>query len=292
MNPLVKEISTEREQRRDDRRRRRNERRRLVKPDRTSRPSLMLGKDQRRIPESFFTVPLMLVWTLLVGILVIEAFRRGATSVVYEKDAAAAALLFGALACMALIFTDVASYRPRLFALADRRGTKLIVSFKDQSGDFRAVFREFKATPLTSLAQVPGRQEKVLSAINQYIEVGSMRTRIACRVLNRLGALLAALALVAYSLSALTHGDVVQHAAANAGLAEHLYFVVAQAMTIGFGDLHPRHGPWGYVLMGLSVLTMAAIVYFVLSEIIASQAQFRSDLRTAVERFVVSNVEF
>lgn len=292
MSPLIKLVSTANEERREERRRRRRERRLLVKPDPASRPSLMVGETQRRIPEWLFVVALALVWALVVGLLVTEAFRRGATSILYEKDAAAVALLVVALVCMALIFIDVASYRPRLFALADLSGTKLISAFRDNSGDFRAVFREFAATPLTKWAQVPGRQEKILSAITQYMQVGAMRAEVACRVLNRLGALLAALALVAYSLSALTHGDVVQHAAANAGLAEHLYFVIAQAMTIGFGDLHPQHGAWGYVLMGLSVLTMAAIVYFVLSEIIANQSQFRSDLRTAVERYVVSNGEF
>lgn len=292
MNPILPIFRNAREQHRDERRQRRRERQLLVKPDPPSRPSLLFATRQTRIPELTFTAPLVVVWALAISLLGAEAFRAHATSLLYGHKVAATLLLLVSLGCLILVFVDIASYRPRLFAFADNSGSALIDAFEDQSGDLEAAFSEFHATPLTKWSQVPSRQEQILSLINQYVEVGGLRARIAARILHRLTALLVALGLIAYALSTLTGGEVVEHAAANAGLAEHLYFVVAQAMTIGFGDLHPQHGLWGYALMGLSVLTMAAIVYFVLAEVIASQAQFRTDLRTAVERYVVSMMKF
>lgn len=270
---------------------RRRLQRQLVTPDPLSRPYLSINSSRVKIPESICTLALWLIWGAVVVLVAIEAVHQRGTSLLYHDLIGAAFVLGVALICLVLIFFDVASYRPRLFALVDRDGFRLLREFAEQSGDFRAVFKEFRATPPDDWTQVPDRQQLILSAIGQFVELGHIRARVAGHVLCRLGGLLGALGLAAYALSALTDGNVIRGAAAEAGLAEHLYFVVTQAITIGFGDIQPDHNPWGYALLMLSVVVMAGVVYFVLAEVVAMQAQFRADLRMAVERYVVSNME-
>lgn len=265
--------------------------RRLVKPDPLSRPYLSINAHRVRIPDSVFRLALFLVWVGAIALVAVEAIHRGGTSLLYHDSTGAALILGAALICLVLLFFDVASYRPRLFALADRDGLRLMREFAAQSGDFSAIFKELRETPPADWAQIPGRQQLFLSAIGQFVEVGHIRARIATYVLSRLGALLGALGLTAYALSTLTSGNVMHGAANRAGLAEHLYFVVTQAITIGFGDIRPDHNLWGYAILMLSVLIMAGVVYFVLAEVVAMQAQFRVDLRAMVERYVVSTME-
>jgi hypothetical protein len=288
---LIRQIASVFGEARDKRRLPCHDLRDLVKPDIESRLYIPLGKKQLRFPEWPIIASLVAVWVIGAGLLIAETFHDHASSIIYEHKLPASIILVVALVCLLLILGDLASYRPRLFALAERSGTRLISEFGDRSGDFGAVLLELNATPPTKFSEMPDWQQKIQSVISQYVEIGVLRSLIATRIIHRLGVMLAALALVAYALSTLTGGEVIDHAPHNAGLAEHAYFVTVQSVTIGFGDVYPQHGPWGYGILALSVLIMAAIVYFVLAEIVASQAQFRSDLQMAVERYVVGKAE-
>lgn len=285
-------LITDDERRRDLRREGKQLRRRAVKPDQPSRPRVIIERTGRpsrtlTIREGLFSVALSVIWLLLLSILLLEASGPGRESVVFESSVASGALFGIGLLAMALVLVDLASYKPRIFVLAERSPAELFDELAQYSGDFDPILRELADSPPERWDEVRGQQMSLMSAAHQFLRLDGLRARIALRVVNRLACLVGSLALVAYALSALSEGQVVARATASAGLADHLYFVVAGFFTIGYGDLHPYHGIYGYGMFMLSVLTEVAILYFALSEVIASQTQFKADLRSAAESYII-----
>ena len=115
------------------------------------------------------------------------------------------------------------------------------------------------------------------------------------RVFHRLGALLASLALLGYGLSAATGGDLLRscsslsqcgadHSAVT--LPEHVYFSLI-AFFNGFSDLQLVHSVVGYAYLFTVVVSFVAVVYFFVTDAIASQSEFRANMRAAAESFVL-----
>lgn len=295
------------DERRDRRRKRRRLRRRLVAADPDSRPTAVYAGIARvlrvvgvgetaalqraqRIGEAILRGATWTAFGLFVALLIADGIRAGRKpqSFIFDRLWLSIVVLTIALVCLVLVLIDLASYRPRLFAGC----TKSVEAFFDDLAGFSQSLRKqlsaiAKAAPAT-WSEVKEFEEDLLAESHQFLLLDGIRFRITLHIVRRLFVLLASLALVGYGLSGVTHGEMLAgHLAAGIGLAEHTYVALATFFTLGFGSIHPAHDAVGYAYLTLILIVFVAVVYFVLTEVVASQSDFRTNIRCAAEAFVI-----
>jgi hypothetical protein len=297
------------DERRDRRRRRRRLRRRLVAADSDSRPTVVFsgiarvlrafGTDgsvalqrAKRIVEASLRGATWTAFLVFVSLLIADGIRGGdrPQSFIFNHLWLSIAVLAISLCCLVLILIDLASYRPRLFAGCSKSVSAFFDDLARFSESLEKQIDAIASSMPTSWSEVRECEENLLAESHQFLLLDGIRFRVTLHVLSRLFVLLASLALVGYGLSGVTRGDMLEGPLADGiGLAEHTYVAVATFFTLGFGSIHPAHDAVGYAYLTLILAVFVAVVYFVLTEIVASQSDFRTNIRCAAETFVVQN---
>lgn len=290
------------------RRRRKAVRARFVKAERDMRPALMwrslsfllrhvgmTAKGARDCAQTtvewIFLVFLWGVWIILAAFFFadIVRHRQASQDLFYGHIGGAIIALTVALAGLLCVFVDLMTYRPRLFARCAGLPGEFFRELAQFSTSLNEEVGKIIAADAGTWSQVKELEQGLLHESHQFLLLDSLRFRITRRVLNRLINLVASLTLVGYSLSAISHGKLLVGAGTGTGIAEHAYFTLVTFFTIGFGDVHPRHTLLAYSYVLLIVATFTAVVYFVLTDIVASHSEFRTNIRGAAEGFVLQN---
>lgn len=256
------------------------------------------AEQAKHVVEQVLAGVLLSAWILLTGLVIVDAIRanrpddvtaREPESIVFEYGSVGLPLLVIGVVALILIVTDLYTYRPRIFSLSAAAPERF---FRDMAGLEASIHDQLKAIDEgkpSTWSDAKELQERLIEESTQFLVLRSMRLRIMRRVLERLGGLIAALALIGYASSAVSGGSLLAKTQDGTGMAEHLYFALATFFTMGFGDVFPQHNALGYGYVALIAMTFAAVVYFVLSEVIASQGEFRTNVRTAAETYVMQH---
>lgn len=211
-------------------------------------------------------------------------------SVVANEALPGAFVLAAALTLTSLIMIDISSYKPRIFAACSGRPELFFHELARLSPTLRNQVEEVKGAKPHTWKQVKELAHLLLAESHQFLLVDKLRLQITLRLMTRLVSLLLSLALIGYGLEAVTHSPLLaptNSVMADAGLTEYAYFAVITFFTIGFGDVHPSHHPAGYAYLAVIILCFITVFYFVLSEIVSSHGEFRVNIKTAAESFVV-----
>jgi hypothetical protein len=290
-------------------------RRALVKPDCKSRPASMSAyicrkvlkvekpkrADQERadaIVEKIFVVAEWLAWIIVVGLVVADLLlsNGGARSIVYGHTLAGIVVAIGGALLLVMFMLELGSYRPRLFAQCQGRPDVFFESLADLSSEMDDHVTKIANERPKSWRLVKELEQSLIAESSKFIFPDGIRTRVTLRVLRRLAGLVAALALLGYGLSAATNGDLlatcppavqecVQKASAVT-LPEHFYFSVVAFFT-GFGDIQLVHDLVGYGYLMVIVASFTAVVYFFLTDVVSSQAEFRANMLAAAESYIL-----
>jgi hypothetical protein len=313
-NPYERSRAEKRESRRLERQIRRD----LVKGDGESRPEWCWSALQRlrreHNPETVeqeekakgraqATVERLLAtlawgaWIAVVLATLVDAiFAHGdSKSVVYGCTTAGIGVAALAAFLLVAILFDVATYRPRVFAECLGPPSDFFQSLAELSPELESQVDKIAHERPDSWKRVKHLEQGLLAESIDFITPDGIRTKVNLRVFHRLGALLASLALLGYGLSAATGGDLLRscsslsqcgahHSAVT--LPEHIYFSLI-AFFNGFSDLQLVHGVVGYAYLLTVVVSFVAVVYFFLTDAIASQSEFRANMRAAAESFVL-----
>lgn len=238
-------------------------------------------------------------WGLVVVFSAIDAFRantRPGQSVIFHHVWVGWIVAVVGLVLLVLILVDLATYRPELFALSSSLSDDFFERLTPLRKELKGEVDKVRKAPTTDWAQARKAEEVLLLVAKELRLTDAMRRYITLRTIFRLGALVAALSLVAYGLTTATSGGLIFDTAQNApvggsGLPQHIYYTLVSFFTIGFGDLHPMYDAAGYLFLALTVATFAAVAYFMLTHLVASQSEFRANMRGAAERFVIQHSE-
>lgn len=215
-------------------------------------------------------------------------------SVLYNHIACGYVVIAIGALCLALTMLDIGTYRPRLFALCTGSAVAFFAKMATFSESLRKELGLIMNAAPSGWSDVKELEEHLLDEAHQFVLVDELRIRITGRILLRMAALVASLALIGYGLSSVTRGGLIISAmhgmpVRGAGLPEHIYFTVATFFTIGFGDLYPAHDAIGYMFLTVTIGTFTAIVYFVLTDLVASQSEFRANIKNAAASYVLQS---
>jgi uncharacterized membrane protein YiaA len=246
--------------------------------------------------ETMFRASSCTAWGLVSLIGAVDGVRAADhyqyASVLYRHTVWGGLVIAVGLVCLVVSFADVATYRPRIFALCAESSIALFGELAIFSSSLRKELRLIRSSPASHWSDVKELEEHLLDETNQFVVLDRLRVRITRRILFRLAALVAALAVIGYGMSTVTYGGLLASnvkglSLTGAGLPEHVYFTLVTFFTIGFGDLYPAHNVAGYTFLTLAIGTFTAIAYFVLTELAASQSEFRSNMRHAAGSYVL-----
>jgi hypothetical protein len=249
-----------------------------------------------RLSERLFTVSRWLTLGLVVFFALWDSVRSGVGSGPMPLGNAsffAWLVLLAGLSGVAFVFLDLATYKPRLFALADFTGPSglLFAELATYSKDLEHIITEIKNTPARSWAELKGHEENLIIEANNYYLLDKLRASITLRILFRLLVLILALSLCAYAATAIRHGNFVANMPQDAGMVRHMGFTVISFFNIGYGDSLPTDGV-GYTYLALSAFLLVATFYFVIADIVASYFEFQTNIKTAAHNFVASLARF
>jgi hypothetical protein len=233
----------------------------------------------------------------LASLVTAAAITDSVGEFLFEHRLAAIALgLFG-LACLALIMFDIAIYQPRVFALCSRSPTGFFRSIAQVSPTLEQHLKLIAEEKPTSWKRVKELENGLRAEAVDFLSLEGIRARLILRVLHRLAAVIASLALFGYGLAAATstHALVICERAAQAGcttgsksVPDYGYFSLDSFFT-GFSDISLVHAPAGYAYLGLTVVTFTVIIYFIFTEVISSQNEFHANFRASAESFVLQH---
>jgi hypothetical protein len=248
---------------------------------------------QRRVELGFRLLSYAVV-LLAVGFFAVDTVRhdehRAFTGLLFAHPLLAA-LLFGvSLVLLGFVLTDVGTYKPRLFAgCANASAEEFFVELSKLSSDLVDQLETLEGADVTTWREHGKQVEDLLAESNDFLLLDRLRLRVTLRMLLRLAALVACLALAGYGLSGMLHEDVVRARGYPAGLGfpEHLYFTVTAFFTVGFGDVAPMMNIAGYAYVAAIVMVFALVVYFVLTDVVASHGEFRANIRVAAVALVM-----
>lgn len=235
-----------------------------------------------------------ITWTLLGLFLTADIARVHYTkpSLLYGHKVWAYVVLFSGLAALLLIFIDISTYRPRLFFNCSASPKRFFVELAPFSTSLEERVQMITQARAENWQQAKNHEQKLLDESHQFLLIDSLRFQITRHVLYRLAALVASLAVIGYSLSTLSHGKLFVGASPGAGMPEHLYFALTAFFTVLGGDIHPEHALLGYAYFLIVALVFIAVIYFVLTDIVSSQGEFRSNIRHAAQAYVLQNASF
>jgi hypothetical protein len=297
------------DERSDSRKRRRVIRRRLVKGDWGSRPSFLWrtvatafarfgkpSKTQQQKAQAWVEGILWgVAWSAWIGVVCLAVaggiwgpFMLGHIFWGTTTVAVGIALLF-------LVMIDLGSYRPRLFAQCLGPPKIFFHSLAKLSPEMEDQVCNIENDEPDSWRDVKDWEQILIAESTEFVLPDGIRTRIILRMLHRLAAIVASLALVGFGLSSATDGSLLAvcgHAVHDScvgspsSMPEHIYFSV-DAFFTGFSDIRLVHNGAGYAYLTLIVISFTAVVYFFLTEVVASQSEFRANMRSAAESFVL-----
>jgi hypothetical protein len=309
----------EKDRKKDAKKRAHAIRKRLVMGDGSSRPSFMVAvsahllgthapspygpngdheKQNERAQvkvERFFRLMAWLAWLSVIGLVVFIGIFPGIKQLFFESRAAAIALALWSLFCLFTVMLDVATYQPRLFALCSGPPKTFFHSLSKLSTTLQMQLEQISSERPGTWRRAKELEQGLLAESSEFLVLGGVRTRVIFRVLHRLAAIVASLALLGYSLSAVTHGDLLatcgrqgEHGCVTSATSvpEHVYFAL-DAFFTGFSDISLVHDAFGYGYLTVIVLSFTAVVYFFLTEVVASQSEFRANMRSAAESYVL-----
>lgn len=273
--------------------------RRLRKEHRHETPDLQeeaKGKAQTTV-EKILTV---FAWGSLIAATLVAAvdaiFADGdSKSVIYGGTAAGVCITALAAVFLAVIMFEIATYRPRIFAECLGPPADFFNSLAELSPELESQVEKITHEQPESWRRVKHLEQGLIAESIDFVTPDGIRAKVNLRVFHRLTGLLVSLALLGYGLSAATHGDLLRSCVdmAHCGsgqsamtFPEHVYFSLA-AFFNGFSDLQLVHNVAGYAYLAVVVVSFVAVVYFFLTDAIASQTEFRANMRTAAESFVL-----
>lgn len=271
-------------------------------PEETNELKRKAEERAQRTVERMFMCVAWFAW-LAVALLVVADLTLAdgkdktaeARSIVFGSVFAGAGVAFVGVVLLGVIMLDINSYRPRVFAQCLGRADEFFHSLADLSTELRIQVQRIENERPRSWRRVKKLEQGLLAESVDFIVPDGIRTRINLRVLHRLTGILASLALIGYGLTAATSGDLMRACAhaADCGpeqsavtLPEHIYFSML-AFSNGFGDIQIVQNVTGYSYLALIVASLIAVVYFFLTDVIASQSEFRTNMRSAAESYVL-----
>jgi hypothetical protein len=216
------------------------------------------------------------------------------TMPLYNEPILSIALLVIATGCLVLVVLDLATYQPRLFALA---------SFSIPSGELfnelgvlsislRQYLTEIASTPPTSYRSLKIMEENLIIEVNHFDLLDDLRYRITRRILLRFICIVLALSLCAYLLSSLTAGHFIHGLAPDPTFLKHIYYTSVLFFTIGFGDITPYHNVVGYLFVDLCAIILVIITYFIFSTILSGYYDFEDNIRRAAHNYIITLSRF
>jgi hypothetical protein len=216
-------------------------------------------------------------------------------SVVHDCPAAGIGIVILAMALLATIMFEVATYRPRIFAECLGPPEEFFRSLAELSPELEDIVQRIAHEQPGSWQRVKYLEQGLVAESLGFVTPDGIRAKVNLRIFGRLIGLLASLALLGYGLSAATQGDLLRNcsgtihcgaAQSAVTLPEHVYFSLV-AFFNGFSDLQLVHNFVGYTYLAVVAVSFVAVAYFFLTDVIASQAEFRANIRTAAESFVL-----
>jgi len=275
-----------RRERREKRREKKRLRKQMLKGCEYSRSFLLPFSPGQRLTEPVMTWGAWGAWALVAGLAVADAIRSGEVhqSIIYTHDHFGWALLVIGFLLMAIIMIDLVSYRPRLLEQSSASAEGFFESIAELSPTLEEQVGAVGGAEPTSWQEVKKLEENLLSEANEFGVFDLMKMRVTLRVLQRIAALVASLALVGYGLSTITHGGLLSGGSVSegAGLPEHVYFTLVAFFT-GFGDIGVVHDAVGFGYLAVVVGVYTGVVYFILTDVVAIQGELRLNMRAAAE---------
>jgi hypothetical protein len=253
------------------------------------------------IVEKIFSCFAWGAWLIVVALVAVDLILHGddARSIVFGSVPAGTGVATVGLVMLAAIMLDVNSYRPRVFAQCLGPADKFFDSLANLSTELRIQVQRIGNERPKSWGLVKKLEQTLLAESVDFIVPDGLRTRINLRVFHRLAGILASLALIGYGLSAATGGDLVR-ACAKASecgpkqsaetLPEHIYFSLL-AFSNGFSEIQLVQDVAGYAYLAIIVASLIAVIYFFLTDVVASQSEFRANMRSAAESYVLQQSE-
>ncbi len=247
--------------------------------------------------EAIFTRIAWASWLVIVAVMVSDAIlaKGDSRSFVHGSVAAGTVVAGVAVFFLVAIMLDVATYRPRLFAKCEKSPEAFFRSLADMEPVLDSHVDKILDERPDSWRRVKALEEVLLAQSNEFIVPDGLRMEIITRIMQRLAGVLASLALLGYGLSAATNGGLLRscanlsecgHQQSAVTLPEHFYFSVV-AFFNGFSDLELVRDVAGYAYLLVVLVSFVGVIYFFLAEAIASQSEFRANMRAAAESFVL-----
>jgi hypothetical protein len=256
---------------------------------------------KQRAQANLETIFAYLAWASWLAVVLVwgvdVAFSGSERSVIYDSMTAGIAVAALGLVLLVTTMVDIASYRPRLFAQCLGPADEFFESLAELSPDLDDHVDRIAHEQPETWQRAKKLEQGLLVESTRFIVPDGVRSRIIRRVFQRLVGLIASLALLGYGLSAATGGgllracpNVKQCGAGQSAmtLPEHLFFSVVSFFN-GFSDLQLVHDVAGYAYLVVIVISVVAVVYFFLTDVVASQGEFRANMRAAAESYVLQN---
>lgn len=236
-------------------------------------------------------------WLVIVTVMVGDAFlaKGESRSFVYGSIAAGSVVAAVAVFFLVALMLDVATYRPRLFAKCEKSPEAFFRSLAAMEPVLDSHVDKILEERPDSWRRVKDLEDVLLAQSNEFIVPDGLRMDIIKRIMQRLAGILASLALLGYGLSAATDGGLLRscanlqscgHGQSAVTLPEHFYFSVL-AFFNGFSDLELVRDVAGYAYLLVVLVSFVGVIYFFFAEAIASQSEFRANMRAAAESFVL-----
>ncbi len=280
-------------------------RKRLVMGHGNSRPAFLINSLKRffgdghaeALLEQFYGWFAWSAWLFVILATVASERSPDIRDYMFDNWFAGFAVIVVGLVLLLVIMLDVGTYEPRLFAICAVSPTMFFMKLSETSTTLRMQLRLIEREAPQTWRRTKQLEEGLLAESSEFLVYGGVRRRVFGRVLHRLGGIVASLALLGYGLSALSGGRLLavcdggaEHSRkaceATQSLPEHVYFALDSFFT-GFSDLTLVHDALGYGYLFVLVLTFTLIVYFFLTEVVAGQSEFRANMRSAAESYVL-----
>ena len=188
-----------------------------------------------------------------------------------------------------LLFVDILTYRPQLFALAapGREPHALFSELSKMSEELERIYQEVTDSKPATWHEVSRHETNLLREASHYYLLDRLRMLVTLAVVSRIVLIVLALALLAHGLDGVTDGRVFTGLDDAPGFLQMVYSTVGLVFTFGFGEFAPID-PWGYFFACVCVLVLVLVSYFVIAEIVSSYSEFETNVRDKAHRYVMS----
>lgn len=289
-DPLEAVLFDARARQRQNRRAIRERKRLLVRPG--SRPPIVTwvnrdGAPKRLVlPEWLFKTGKWMLWLGFAVLLILDSVREAlGDHAVLSAVPALAWTLFGlAVAALALVIYDLATYSPKLVecsAFSCRTFFQQLGTISDVLVQFLS---EIENVPPQRLEEAKDNEERLVVAARKVLFLNSWRAGVRLYVVQRVLAIVAGMAILGYALNYVT-GPFTVTSVADAHFGDFVYIALTMFFTAG-NDLIAS-GLAGYSYVALVLLGSALVVYFVVTDIVRADSEFNATLRMHSANFAL-----